>query len=260
MLEMLESGEGVIALKITGRLEREELERVTALLEASLAARAKTHIFVEIEDYRGFDPSILPDYLPHAAAMLGKLDRFGRVAVVSDQRWIRWLTKLESALLPHISYETFTARERTQALDWVEGRSALPHGPSLRIIETDKSNVMGFELDGRITSAEIRSIAGEMSALLGRVEGPVRVLGRFVRFASPEMGAFFDDDYLRMKLAMLDRVERYAVVGGPGWLRVWVAALAPVLKVDLRHFEADQEAAAWQWLGARPKVERPLAA
>src|SRR6476646_4589164 len=149
MIEFIESAEGVIALKITGTLERDELERATSLLEPSLNAREKTHVYVEIEDYHGFDPAILPDYLPHAFAMMKRLDRFGRVAVVSDQRWIRWATRLESALLQHISYETFEGAERHRALAWVEGKLNPLHDPSIRIIETDKPDVLGFELDGR---------------------------------------------------------------------------------------------------------------
>ena len=118
MIEYIPSSKDVIALKITGRLMRAELDEITTRVETSLSANEKTHIFVEIEDFSGFDLTALPEYLPRAAAMLGRLGRFGRIAVVSDLRWIRWATKLESALLPHISYETFTADERHRALAW----------------------------------------------------------------------------------------------------------------------------------------------
>lgn len=51
-------------------------------------------------------------------------DVFGRVAVVADQAWVRIGTRLESALLPSISYHTYMPEERDQALAWVEGRTA----------------------------------------------------------------------------------------------------------------------------------------
>ena len=43
------------------------------------------------------------------------------VAVVADQAWVRVGTRLESALLPFISYQTFLPEEREEALAWVRG-------------------------------------------------------------------------------------------------------------------------------------------
>jgi hypothetical protein len=259
MIEYIKSADDVIALKITGRLAREELEKATGLLEESLAAREKTHVYVEIEDYHGFDLAILPDYLPHAFAMMKQLDRFGRVAVVSDQRWIRWATRLESALLPHISYETFEGAERHRALAWVEGRLNPLHDPSIRIIETDKPDVLGFELDGRISKADAEAAADYFNKALDR-KRPLRLLARVRNIESAELGALFGHKYLQMKVGMLERVERYAVVGGPAWLCAWASALAPLVSVELRHFDSDQEAQAWAWLGATPKKECSIAA
>jgi len=259
MIEYISSNPDVIALRIGGRLERDELEDITARVEKSLAENEKTHIFVEIEGFSGFDLSALPQYLPSAAAMLGKLDRFGRIAVVSDQRWVRWWTRIESALLPGIGYETFSADRRDQALAWVEGRRELPHGPSIRIIETDKPDMLGFELDGKIGEEEAEAAADYFNEAIAR-DRPLRLLGRVKRVKGAELGALLGHKYLQMKIGMLQRVERYAVVGGPAWLAAWVAALAPLVRLELRYFPAEREQAAWEWLEASPKLERPLAA
>jgi hypothetical protein len=72
-----------------------------------------------------------------------------------------------------------------------------------------------------------------------------------------ELSGVLDCAYLPMKRGMLDRLERYALVGGPDWLASWVRAL---FRVEIRHFPADQEALAWAWLGAEPKAKRPLVA
>jgi hypothetical protein len=259
MIEYLPSTGEVIALKISGRLLREELEEIVARVEASLAKYEKTHLFVEIEDFWGVDVTALPGYLPRAAAMLGELRRFGRIAIVSDLRWIRWATKLESALLPHISYETFTADERHRALAWVEGKLNPLHDPSIRIIETDKPDVLGFELDGRISAADAEAAADYFNKALDR-KRPLRLLGRVRNIEGAELGALFGHKYLQMKVGMLERVERYAVVGGPVWLCAWIAALDPLVSVELRHFAADQESQAWAWLGAHPIEQSARAA
>ena len=65
----------------------------------------------------------LAAHIARAAPLFAKLGRFGRVAVVADQVWIRALTRIESALLPHISYRVFKPEDRGAALTWVEGRN-----------------------------------------------------------------------------------------------------------------------------------------
>ena len=260
MIDMLETKPDVIALKVSGKLSRHELERITELVERSLAEQDKTHIYVEVTDYSGFDLSALPDYLPRAAKMLGKLDRFGRIAVVAEAAWVRWATRLESALLPHVHYETFTPDERDRVLSWVEGRTALPHGPALKIIESDRADVLGFEIDGRISAIEMRAIAERVMNMLDARSGRISILGRFKHFAMPELSGVLDAYYVRMKMSAAQRVDRYAVVGGPPWLSGWVSAFAPLLSMEFRHFPAEEESAAWEWLGAKPGAEHTLAA
>ena len=51
-----------------------------------------------------------------------------------------------------------------------------------------------------------------------------------------------------MKLSSLSHVRRYAVVGGPGWMKNMVATVASALPIDVRVFDSDDEDAAWVWL------------
>lgn len=258
MIQLLDTAPDVIAAKISDTLTRDELLVLVERLEWSLEQHEKTHIFVEIENFSGVEAAAMAEYLPRAFAMLGKLRRFGRVAVVSDLAWIRWATRIESALLPHISYETFTSDERHRALAWVEGKLNRLHDPSIRIIETDRPEVLGFELNGRIKAADAEFAADYFNRALA--EGrPLRLLGRVKSIDGAEVGALFGHKYLAMKVGLLKRLERYSIVGGPAWLCAWVAALDPIVDAELRHFPADQEARAWDWLGAHPR-ERAQAA
>jgi hypothetical protein len=191
--------------------------------------------------------------------MLGQLDRFGRVAIVSDLRWVRWAAKLESALLPRISYETFEAAERARALAWVEGKLNPLHDRAVRIIETDKPDVLGYEINGRVSAADAEAVADYFNEALSR-DRPLRLLGRIRKIDGAELGPLLGHKFMEMKIGMLKRVERYAVVGGPVWLCAWIQALDPLVPVELRHFAADREGEAWAWLGAQPKGEQARAA
>ena len=191
--------------------------------------------------------------------MLREREKFGRIAVVSDHNWIRWATRIESALIPGLSYETYRMDERDRALAWVEGRSPWPHGQALTLIETTSPDVFAFELDGRIGAEEMHGLVVRINAFMDGRPGPVRVLARFRDFRMPAPAAV-NGDYLRMKLKALHRVERYAVVGGPAWLAGWISAMSPLFRPELRHFPADREVEAWDWLGAAPVASDELAA
>ncbi|HEY6916802.1 MAG TPA: STAS/SEC14 domain-containing protein, partial [Allosphingosinicella sp.] len=93
-------------------------------LDGAMARNGKVHVFVETQTIDGIELSSLPSYMARAMPLFGKLTRFGRVAVVADQAWVRLGTRIESAVLPFISYRTFMPEQRGEALAWVEGRGA----------------------------------------------------------------------------------------------------------------------------------------
>lgn len=125
MIELIDSADDVIALRVTCKITGTDLDAIMDRLDALMAAHEKVHVFVETHSIEGIEFSGLPSYMKRAMPLFGKLSRFGRVAVVADQAWVRVGTLLESALLPFISYQTFLPEERDTALAWVEGRRVL---------------------------------------------------------------------------------------------------------------------------------------
>ena len=119
MLEFIESPDDIIALKISGKITSADLDACMDRLDRALEAGEKVHVFVETRGIDSLEIAALPGYVARAMPLFGKLNRFGRVAVVADQAWIRMGTRIESALLPFISYRTFEPTERDRALAWV---------------------------------------------------------------------------------------------------------------------------------------------
>ena len=121
MLEMIDSADDVIALTVSDRISGDELDAVMDRLDGAMARHDKVHVFVETRSIDGIEVAGLGAYMKRALPLFGKLDRFGRVAVVADQAWIRALTRIESAVLPHIGYRVFEPDARDEALAWVTG-------------------------------------------------------------------------------------------------------------------------------------------
>jgi hypothetical protein len=121
MIELIDSPDDVIAVHASGKIDGAGLETIMDRLDQLLKSRDKVHVFVETRSIDGIEISGLPSYTARAMPLFGKLDRFGRVAIVADQAWVRAATRLESALLPNISYRTYMPEERKEAFAWITG-------------------------------------------------------------------------------------------------------------------------------------------
>jgi hypothetical protein len=124
MLDQIDSVDDVLAIKVSHKVTGQDLDTIMDRLDAIMTGHDKVHIFVETHAIDGIELTSLPSYMARALPLLGKLDRFGRVAVVADQGWIRAGTRLESAMLPNIKYRVYMPDERQEALAWVTGVGA----------------------------------------------------------------------------------------------------------------------------------------
>lgn len=259
MLNFLPSSDDVIAAEFSGKVSRAEMDEMLDRLEAAVETNEKTHFFCAIENYEGFETDGLPHIMSRGWQLIGKREKLGLIAVVTDTTWLRWAARLESALLPGISYETFTMDERDRALAWVEGKELLPHRSAFTIIETDTPDVLGFELDGKLTAAQMNALADQFNESL-KLGQPRRLLGRFKSYRGFAAGGLADSDFWAMKRDMIRTLDRYALVGAPDWMETMVQALDPLFRVQIRCFDADEESDAWDWLEAQPQTEHAIAA
>jgi hypothetical protein len=124
MLEFIDSAEDVIAVKVAERITGADLTAIMDRLEQSMASHDKVHVYVETQSIDGIEVSGLGSHMARSTPLLGKLRQFGRVAVVADQAWVRIATRIESALLPFVSYRTFEPEQRAEALAWVRGSAS----------------------------------------------------------------------------------------------------------------------------------------
>lgn len=119
MLTFIDSADDIIAVKVANQITTRDLQDAMDRIDAALAKHAKVHFFVETEGIDGIELSGLSSILARAMPLFGELPRFDRIAVVADQTWVRMWARIESAILPFISYRIFTPDQREAALAWV---------------------------------------------------------------------------------------------------------------------------------------------
>jgi len=119
MHEFMQSADDTIALRLSQKITGADLDAIMDRLSEVMAENAKVHVYVETNCLNSIEIASLPSYITRAMSLFRQLNRFGRVAVVADQAWIRVATRIESALLPGISYRTYSLEDRDAALAWV---------------------------------------------------------------------------------------------------------------------------------------------
>ncbi len=120
MHDFLPTADDVIALVVRDEVASTDLEAIMDRLEAGLQRHGQVHMYVETRAIDGIALAGLGAHVARAMPLLGQLKKFGRVAVVADQAWVRVGSRLESALLPFVSYRVFEPAQREDALAWVQ--------------------------------------------------------------------------------------------------------------------------------------------
>ena len=77
------------------------------------------------------------------------------------------------------------------------------------------------------------------------------MLNLMKHFGGIDPSVFMQAGSVSMKLAAIQKVEHYAVIGAPDWMCKIIDTPNPVFPdFDMRTFPFDQENKAWAWLDA----------
>ena len=247
MLKDSTEADDIIVLSISGRLETSDVEQAMGRLDKALDLGGQVHIFVEVLDFHGMPFDAWLNDIGHGLQYLTRLKQFGRVAIVSDQKWLRAASRIESALLPFVRYEVYTPDQRDQALAWVKGEASSPRAESVRILANGDAEIFAFEIDGRVTREGVDALHDHLSQAARSGTG-LKLLAIIKHYDGFEPGIFVEPKYLELKLSLLRDVSRYAIVGGPDWIERLIKLSKPLLRMELRHFPAGSEDAARAWL------------
>jgi hypothetical protein len=259
MLDVLNAPDHVVALRVSGRVEEQDIERGIEAIEAALQSQDRLGILVEAE-ITGMAVGAFTKDLTYSLGKLRDLYRFSRVAVVTGQEWVRTITQVQDRILPFVDVRSFRPSEREEAIAWVSNlpMSAEPSGAegssdhrSVRLLGTTRPDVVAFEVDGRISGEDMKDLVARFDEAL-TAHQRLRVLVRVVEFDGVTSEALRAESLWSVKMRGLKQIERYALVGGPDWMERIVQWSTPLLPIKTRYFDQTEEQLAWDWLEANP--------
>ncbi len=127
--------------------------------------------------------------------------------------------------------------------------------PAVRRIETDRADAFAVEIVGRVTGADAENLFGLLEAAY-TLHPKIDILVRLVDHDGVDWADIPAETLEQGKADASRHIGRCAAVGTPDWTTQFRGLFSTAVPVELRHFAAEDEAAAWQWLDARP-VEEP---
>lgn len=231
---------------VYGQITPDDVRKFVAFAAEQNAAGEGGNILIDMVSLAGFSWSALVEELAHVPALMQWLYRLDRIALVSDEAWIRTAARLESMALPGVAYAVYDADEAEAARAWVLGQSDHPHSGAVQARDAG-TDVVVIELTGRLDRAESENALDMVRARLD-MSGARKLMVVVRKWHGFDPDAALSTHVMQGKRELLGRLDRYAVVGGPGWLRQMVDTFGALVKPEMRSFEADGEAAALAWL------------
>ncbi len=92
MIATFETGSPkVVGVKLSGKLHDEDYRRFVPMIESILTAEGKVRLFVQFEEFQGWDMHAAWDDFKFA---LQHYSDFERIAMVGDRRWEKWMASV----------------------------------------------------------------------------------------------------------------------------------------------------------------------
>ena len=247
--------ERIVAIRVSEQLTDKDVDTAIAAVEAALHNHDRVSFYAQVESsFRLTVAGFFKD-LRYGFSKLRDLKRFYRAAVITDSRWIATIARVEGVVFSQIEIKVFPTSDREAAIQWASQSPPLESPrevrPAIRMIETDQPTVLAFEIDGHITTPDVKRVIERFQPVLETQE-KIRVLGRFQHFDGFDFDAFMQDWIFALKSNVLRKVERYAVVGAPVWVENYIELFNPLVAIAMKCFSTESEDEAWAWLGARP--------
>lgn len=239
---------------LKGAVTRDDLLPFYEALNAALDEGAPVGLVIDVTELTDMTADAIVEDAKRELALLPRLRRIPRAAVISDKQFVAALVRWTDALVPTTAMRVFPAAEADAARDWVAQAPRLaeptPRRDGLREIPTDQPDVVAFEISGPFDGAALDPIIARIDELADRGSN-FDMLARVKRFEGFDPRLLTRSGLFTMKVNAIRHLDRYAIVTDATWLRTLARAVSEVMPMEVRVFTMEQEADAWAWLRCR---------
>lgn len=241
--------DNVLGIRLSGTVEVSDIELMEDAFREKLDTGDRFGLVVDTTDWTDITGDALAEDTKFEFGLLRKLNRFPRMALVSDKEFPKAVAKFFDPLIPTVEIRTFTANESDQAVAFAaepaEANALGKH--AVTMIDTGNPKLVGFEVEGVLTKEDVERVIQPLQHAF-ESEQQIDLLGRMKNYGGFDPSILISPSVISMKLSSLSHVRRYAVVGAPAWIKNVAGTIASALPIDIRFFDSEDEPEAWAWL------------
>lgn len=119
MIETLASPDDVVAVKISGDVDKEQWTQIITFVKEKLERHEKVSIYADLTTLESMSAGAVLEDMKFALTNFGDLSRIPRTALVTDKDWIETAGDLGAKLIPALEFRAFDSGEQADALRWV---------------------------------------------------------------------------------------------------------------------------------------------
>lgn len=224
-----------------------DAEQLVKFAKSRKDAGGGGNLLVDLTAMATFTFSAVTVELAHVPSLMEWVYGLDRIAIISDDDWVRSAARLESALLPGVIYQVYDEDEGDAARDWVLEQASAPRTGAIREIDIGRPNIAAYELSGRLDRAEAERCIASVRA---RLEDPAcsRLMIVITNWHGFDPNVLLSSEVIAGKLDLIGKLDRYAIVGGPDWIGNMARVIGTALKPEIRAFDLDEQDQAAVWL------------
>ena len=121
MIAVLDLGPRVLAYSINGKIDKPDIERVVADMDAKVPTAEKVRLYVEVNETDGITPQALFRDLQLGVPRMQYLMRIERLAVVAQSDAVRTFANAQAKVARWFETRVFDETQREEASRWVQG-------------------------------------------------------------------------------------------------------------------------------------------
>ncbi|QIG54159.1 STAS/SEC14 domain-containing protein [Altererythrobacter sp. BO-6] len=247
MIEIDRLSENAHRMVVIAEFRQEDAEALVAFAKERNAAGGGGNVLIDVTAVTDFTFSAVAIELAHMPSLVKWVYGLDRIAIVSDNDWVRTGARLESALLPGVVYEVYAEDEADVARVWVLEQSKGPHTGAIKQLDVGRPGITAFELSGRLDREESERGVALVRKLLEDSDS-VRLLLVIRNWHGFDLDRLLSREVLSGKLEIARKLDRYAIVGGPEWLRRYAEFTSVFVKAEIKSFPLEEQDKAIEWL------------
>lgn len=118
MIQSLKITDQLISVTVTGTVDKDDWAKVADAVNDAIAKHDEVSIYADLTHLDTMTGGALYEDVKVGVKNLGNLNRFDRVAVVTDKNWIQRTIEVSEKLLPGVEVEVFSNDQVDEAHRW----------------------------------------------------------------------------------------------------------------------------------------------